>query len=170
MLTLDHKKIHDYIVKKDALVSEGQKNEQKIEKLEKSIKIYEDKERAITSKVDVKELEAKGNALNDECQKKFEELQKTIKEIENLRLAAIPKNIKDAHLALMKECEELERERNKIFLKVQKVKDLVTPLIKKEVKPLLKEYDDIETAKTRDGLVKISTFNHLDEFKAKFRK
>lgn len=170
MLKLDHKKIHDFIVTKDALVNDGRKISQKIDDADKKIAEFEVKERAITSKVEVKDLEAKGNALNDECQKKFEELQKIVKEIETTRLAAIPKDMKDAHVALMKEREELERDRNKIFLKVQKIKDKLVPLIQKEVKPLLKEYDDIETAKTKDGMVIISTFNHLQEFKNKFRK
>lgn len=170
MLKLDNKKIHDFIVTKDALVNDGRKISQKIDDADKKIAEFEVKERAITSKVEVKELEAKGNALNDECQKKFEELQKIVKEIEEVRLSAIPKDMKDAHVALMKEREQLERDRNKIFLKVQKIKDKLVPLIQKEVKPLLKEYDDIETAKTRDGMVIISTFNHLQEFKNKFRK
>jgi len=115
-------------------------------------------------------LKAKGDRLNDECQKKFEELQDVIKQIEDIRLAAIPAEMRDAHMALMKKRESLERDRNKIFLKVQKIKDLVVPIIQKEVKPLLQEYDDIETAKTKDGKVVIETFNHLADFKKKFKK
>ena len=89
--------------------------------------------------------------------------------IEQQKLDAIPKDIKTAHQALMKEREELERERNKIALKVQKIKDRVVPLIQKEVKPLLKEYEDIDTAKTKDGKVTINTFNHLNDWIRAFK-
>lgn len=169
MITLENKKIHDFIVEKDKLVNEGRKISQSIEDVEKKISEFETKEREITSKIEVKELKEKGDALNDECQKKFEELQKIIKQIEEVRLSHIPKEMKDAHMALMTEREKLERERNKLFLKVQKIKDRVTPLIQKVVKPLLKQYDDIETAKTKNGKVVISTFNRLEDFKKKFK-
>jgi predicted nucleic acid-binding Zn-ribbon protein len=170
MITLENKKIHDLIVEKDRLVEEGRAASRALEDLQKKITGYENKERAITSKVKVKDLEERGNVLNDECQKKFEELQKIIEQIEKKRLEAIPKDIKDEHMALLKEREKMERDLNKIALKVQKVKDRVVPLIQKEVTPLLKEYDDIETAKTKDGKVLIATFNHVDDFKSKFKK
>jgi len=169
MITLENKRVHDYIVDKDKWVSQGMEVSKKLEKVEKEIADFEKKEKAITAKIEVKDLKERGDKLNDECQKKFEELQSVIKQIEEIKLKGIPKDIKEAHLAKMKEREQLERERNKIFMKVQKIKDRVIPIIQKEVKPLLKEYDDIETAKTKDGKVILKTFNHLEEFKAKFK-
>ena len=168
-MTLDNKKIHDLIVEKDLLVTEGRKISGILDQIEKDILKIQEQERKITAKVKVDALQKKGNALNDECQKKFEELQRVIAEIEEIRLDAIPKEIKDKHMEMMKEREKCERDRNKIFLKVQKIKDKVIPLIQKHVKPLLNPYDDIETAKTKDGKVIINTFNHLEEFKAKFK-
>jgi predicted nucleic acid-binding Zn-ribbon protein len=169
MITLDNRKVHDFIVAKDRLVDEGRKISQQLDGLQKKIEVFEKKERDITAKADVKELKKRGDALNDECQKKFAELEKVVQEMKEARLATIPKEMKDEHLVLLKERENLERERNKIFLKVQKIKDRIVPIIQKEVKPLLKEYDDIETAKTKDGKVVINTFNHLEDFKRKFR-
>ncbi len=79
--------------------------------------------------------------------------------------------MKNDHLEVLKQKEKLERERNKVALKVQKIKDKVVPIIQKEVRPLLKdEYDDIETAKLKDGKIVIETFNHIEDFKKKFRK
>jgi hypothetical protein len=79
--------------------------------------------------------------------------------------------MKDEHMQLFKDKEKLERDRNKIALKVQKIKDKVIPIIQKEVKPLLlQEYDDIETAKVKDGVVVINTFNHLEDWKAAFKR
>jgi hypothetical protein len=71
----------------------------------------------------------------------------------------------------MTEREKLERERNKIALKVQKIKDKIIPLIRKEVKPLLKDpFDDIETAQIKEDKVVVDTFNHIEEFKKKFKQ
>lgn len=170
MIEIDNKKIHDLIVDKDALVDAGRAVSKKLDELEKQITDFEKKERAITSKVRVVDLEKKGNEINDTCAKMFEELNKILGEIEQKRLEAIPKEMKDAHYALLAEREKLERERNKLALKVQKVKDKVVPLIQKHVKPLLEKYDDIETAKTKDGKVIINTFNYLEDFKSKFNR
>lgn len=171
LITLDNKRVHDYIVQKDLLVTEGRRISQDIETLEVKIKRFEDKEKVITGKVTPpKELTDKGDALTVEINKLGEELTKIADEITRSKLAAIPKEMKDGHMALLKEKEVKERDRNKIALKVQKIKDKLVPIVQKEVKPmLLDKYDDIETAKTKNGKVVISTFNHLEDFKKKFR-
>jgi seryl-tRNA synthetase len=170
MLTLNNKKLHDLIVLKDTLVYDGRKISQEMDKLEVKIKDYEDQEKKITANTKPpKELEEQGNKLAKEIETIAKELEKIAKEIEASKLAAIPEAIKKEHQDLMKQSEALERDRNKVALKVQKIKDKVVPLIQKEVKPLLKEYDDIETAKVKDGKVVIATFNHLEDFKKKFR-
>lgn len=169
-MIIDNRKIHDYIVEKDRLVGEGRKNEDEIQTLEKKIKVYEDKEKAITGKIKPDEqLKKEGDGLVLQLEKIMKRLEELGKMIEDKKLEAIPKQMKEEHQALMKEREEKERKRNKIALKVQKIKDMVVPLIQKHVKPLLKEYDDIETAKTKDGKVVIDTFNHLEDFKRAFK-
>ena len=91
--------------------------------------------------------------------------------IEKHKLDAVPKELKDKHFTLMAKKEKLERDRNKIFLKVQKIKDRLIPLVQKLVRPLLKEkYDDVETAKAINDKVYINTFNHLEDWKKKFGK
>ncbi len=112
---------------------------------------------------------AEGDLLAKGIEKTMKRLEELGQLIEKQKLDAIPEDMKLAHKAKMKEREVLERERNKIALKVQKIKDRVVPLIQKEVKPLLKEYDDIETAKTKNGKVIINTFNHLDDWKRMFK-
>jgi predicted nucleic acid-binding Zn-ribbon protein len=169
MLELKSKRIHDLIIDKDALVSAGRQISRDIEDLEKKIKVFEEKEKAITAKIiPPKELTDKGDELVKQITSLHTELTKIADSINQSKLEAIPKEMVEAHKALLKEKEKLERERNKIALKVQKVKDKVVPIIQREVKPLLAEYDDIETAKTKDGKVVIATFNHLDEFKKRF--
>lgn len=172
MITLDNPRLVKLISEKDALVSEGRKMSRDIESIELKIKRFESKEKLITGKVrPSKEIEERGNKLTEEINAKMKELEKLGKEIEEEKLKAVPEDMKNEHFDLMKQKEKLERERNKIALKVQKVKDKVVPLIQKEAKSFLKdEYDDIETAKIKDGKLVITTFNHIDDFKARFRK
>lgn len=171
MITLDNKRIHDYIFDKDTLVDEGRKISGKIDTLDIKIKEYEEKEKKITGKVKPsKELIEKGDTIVKQIQQLEKDLQPIIKKINDDKLSAIPKDMKEKHTKAMKDKEELERERNKIALKVQKIKDKLIPLIQKEVKPLLAtKYDDISTAKTKNGKVVITTFNHLEEFTSKFK-
>ena len=171
MITLDSKRIHDYIVDKDKLVSEGRNISSQIETLEKKIEEFEKKEKEITAKAKPpEELVTEGDKLADGISKTMKRLEEIGNQIEQAKLEAIPKEMKDKHLELIKEREDLERARNKVALKVQKIKDKVVPLIQKEVKPLLKEYDDIETAKVKDGKVVINTFNHLNDWIRNFKQ
>lgn len=171
MITLENHRLHDLIVLKDELVNSGRKISQQIEDIERKAKVFEEKEKKITAKiVPPKELTDKGDALVKQITKLNIELTEIADGINKSKLDAVPKEMKDEHLQLLKDKEVLERDRNKIALKVQKIKDKVIPIIQKEVKPLLGEYDDIETAKTKDGKVVISTFNHLETFKSKFKR
>jgi DNA repair ATPase RecN len=172
MLILENKKLHDYIEAKDKLVMEGRGISRQIEMLDIKVKRFEEKEKRITEKAKpAKELTDRGDAIVKELKKLDDELDKLVKKIQEDKLSAIPKDLETDHKAVMADREKLERERNKIALKVQKIKDKIIPLVRLEVKPLLQDpYDDIETAQIKDGKVVISTFNHIDEFKKRFKK
>ncbi len=170
-LIVDNKRIHDLIVDKDVLVQEGRKISQDIEDVEKQVKVFENKEKKITAKVvPPKELTDRGDEVAKQMEKLGDELNEIATKINNSKLDSIPKEMKEEHMALLKAKEKMERERNKVALKVQKIKDKVVPIIQKVVKPLLEEYDDIETAKIKDGKVIITTFNYLEDWKRKFRR
>lgn len=170
-IILENKKLYDLIVAKDSIVDEGRKISQKIEVIEKKVKVFEDKEKEITGKiVPPKELTDRGDVIVKEINRLDKELMPLIKAINDAKLEAVPIKIRDEHLQLLKDKEVLERDRNKLALKVQKIKDKLIPLIQKTVKPLLEDkYDDIETAKTKDGKVVISTYNRLEEWKQNFK-
>lgn len=169
MIEINSKRLHDLICDKDALVSTGRQISRNIEDIERKIKVFEEKEKAITGKViPPKELTDKGDALVKQITGLNIELTKIADSINKSKMDAIPKDMLEDHKALLKDKEKLERERNKVALKVQKIKDKVVPIVQREVKPMLEDYDDIETAKVKDGKVVISTFNHLEDFKKKF--
>jgi seryl-tRNA synthetase len=163
-------KIIKLLTDKDALVKLGRDTSKKLEKLEYKIKILEDKEKAITAKVEPSELGDKAELLKKEINDKIKEFEKIASDIVKEKLAAIPKDIEEKHKQLLKDKEQLERDRNKIALKVQKIKDKVVPMIKKEVLPHLAEFEDLESAEIKNGVCEVKKFSHLEEFKAQFKK
>jgi hypothetical protein len=170
MIELEHKKLRDLILLKDEIVTEGRKLTGEIEKVEREVRVFEEKEKKITGKVEPNaDLKAEGDELVIVFEKTLKRLEYIGKAIEKEKLRAIPEDMKLAHKALLKKIEELERERNKKALKVQKIKDRIIPLVQAEVKPLLKEYDDIETAQVKGDKVVITTFNHLNDWMRKFK-
>ena len=172
MITLDHPRLVKLLEEKDLLVSEGRKITRDIENVEMKVKKYENEEKSITAKIKPDPtIEERGNRLVNEINERTRELEKLGKEIEQKKLEAVPEEIKKSHLSLLDQKEKLERDRNKIALKIQKIKDKVIPIIQKECKDkLINEFDDIETAKVKGGKIVITTFNHLEDWKAKFRK
>ena len=169
-MKITNNKLVKLLKDKDELVKVGRNTSKQIEKLDAKIKICEDKERGITEKVEPKELGDKTDKLQAEIQAKIKQFEKLAKEIMETKLKAIPASLEKEHKDLLAEKEKLERERNKIALKVQKIKDKAVPIIKKEVAPLLKEYEDIESAEVKGDAVVIKVFSHLEEFKARFNK
>lgn len=171
VITLENKKIHDFIVEKNVMVEGGRKISREIEALDIKIKRFEEKEKKITAAViPPKELTDKGDALVKEVEKMHLELTKIANEINQSKLAAIPEDMKNEHMQLLKDKESKERERNKVALKVQKMKDKIVPYIQKTVKPMLAEYEDISTAEVENGKIVIATFNYLEDFKKRFRR
>jgi hypothetical protein len=172
MIEFKHTKLAKYILDKNVLLMEGKKIVEDMEKVQKRIDVLEKREKIITAKVKPSaEIEARGQSLVNEINAKTKELEKLGQEIEKQKLSAIPEDIEKEHKALLKEREEKEREIVKLGHKIEKIKSRMIPIIQKEVKPLLKtEFDDINTAEVDGDMVKITTFNHLEDFKKRFNR
>lgn len=164
-------KIVKYVEEKDNLVQQGRQISTDLEKLEAQIKVLEDKEKAITLERTDKELEAKMKEIKDTVDPLVKEFEKLSHKLYEYKMAGIPKEMKDEHLALLKEKQDKQREINKVALKVDKIKNRVVPLIKKEAgKEMTGEYEDLETATLKDGVVVVQTFSHLENWKVSFKK
>jgi len=171
MIIISNKKLREYLEEKDILVTKGRKISIELEGIEVELEKMRTEQRKYTNECNPKELMEKGDALQNKINAEIEELEKIGNEIQQIKLAAIPPEKKKAFedLKTIKEGKEIER--NKIALKVQKIKDRAIPIIQKEVRPLLKdEYDDIETANIKGGKIVVDTFNHLQDWKNKFRQ
>lgn len=170
MITIKDKKLVEMIEQKNVLVLEGRKISYEMEKLEKEIEQCEEMEKKITATVKPKELGEKAEKMKAEIDAMIKEFEKVANEITKTKLDGIPKDLADKHRTLMAKRETRERERNKIALKIQKIKDRMVPKIAAIVKPQLKEYEDIETAEVKDGVVVVNTFSHLESWKEAFNK
>lgn len=165
-------RIYSFMADKEVLIKKGRTISADIEKVEEKIQKQNDIERNYTNQEtdEIKEMVVKGNAIQKEIEDKIDELEKMGKAIMAAKLALIPKDETKKHFDLRAAKEELERERNKIFLKVQKIKDKLVPLIRKLVIPHLEQYEDIETGRLVGEKIVITVFSHLEEWKAKFAK
>jgi predicted nucleic acid-binding Zn-ribbon protein len=169
-MQITNKKIVSLLKEKDELVKSGREVSKQIEKLEHLIKVCEDKEKAITAKIQPKELGDEAEKLKADINKLIKEFERVAEKITKTKLDGIPKDLEKKHKDYLEEKEKLERERNKIALKVQKIKDKVVPMIKKEVEPHLAEFEDLESAELKKDVVKVGIFSHLEEFKRKFKE
>ena len=170
MIKIEDKKLAKYLTDKDKLVSEGIAVSVELEKIEKKIEKCEAQEKKLTAKVQPKELGEKAEKLKKEINDKLREFEKVAGEITKEKLAGIPKKLEKEHKDLLKLKEQKEKERNKIALKVQKIKDRAIPIIQKVVAPQLKEFEDIQTATVKNGVVKVKVYSRLEEWKESFRK
>jgi len=170
-VVIDNPQFVTWLKDKDVLVKKGRAISIEIEEIEKKVQEYIEKEKALTEKVIPQSLIDEGNALRDKINvdiKKLEEIGNAIREE---KLKAIPKEMEAEHLALTSEREKLEQERNKIALKVQKIKDRLIPKIHKEMLKHLGEFEDLMSAElTKDkSKVVIKKFSHLQEWKRQYK-
>jgi uncharacterized protein YoxC len=169
-LKIDNPKIVEYLKEKDLIVRQGRKISAQIEKVDREISEHDELEKKITSEINPEELIDKGNALQREINAKVKELEALADQVAKAKMDGIPKEVMEKHYALRITKDKLEKERNKLALKVQKIKDRVVPMIKTLVKPMLAEYEDMETAKVVGKQVHVKVFSHLKEWKKNFSK
>lgn len=169
-IKIEDKRVLKYLEEKDELVKAGRRISDEITRIETKITDCETKEKKITEKHQPKELGEKAEALKAQINELVKEFEKVCSAITIEKLAEIPKDLEKTHRDLMKVKEQKEQERNKIALKVQKIKDRMVPIIKKHVTPHLEQYEDIQTAEIKKGEVVVSVYNALDEWKEAHRK
>jgi len=169
-IQIDNPKIATMVKEKDELVKSGIAISKDIEKLEIKIEKQNNIEREFTNKVtpEIQKLIDEGDALEKELQERMTVMEKLGDEIMNQKLALIPKEHLDMHYKLRADKEKLERDRNKIGLKIQKYKDKLVPALRKILPDLLTEYEDTETVQVKNGKLSITIFSHLEEWKEKF--
>lgn len=163
-------KLRLLLLEKDEFVKKGRSVSNDIEKLDKKIEDAKTRQREYTNNCNPEDLIAKGNAIEKQVNDLLKVLETIGNEVQATKIAAIPAKEIKQYETLKAEREEKERERNKLALKVQKIKDKAIPMIQKAVQPSLGEYEDMESAQIKGEKIIVTTFSHLEEWKKAFKK
>jgi len=175
VITLTHPKLIKLEEEKGQLIQEGREVSKQIEDIELEMGKIDIRLQTEESKIDIKDLKAKGDGLVKEMEVLIKGYTDKVKDVEK----AIYERMKEKtspelrlkHESLTKEKEELEIERNKKALKAQKLKDRIIPLARRLMKPLLEnDYEDYNDIKLENGVMVGTIFSHLDEFDKRYKE
>ena len=71
---------------------------------------------------------------------------------------------------ISRQIEKLETERNKIGLKVQKIKDDIVLPFAREIKKDLGKYEDLQTLNLVNGKIVVNVFDYIEQYKEELDK
>jgi len=170
-ITIDNEKLKKLITEKSELVNEGRSISIEIEKLEKDMEELNVQIAQIEKTVNIEEFHEEERKISEEVNKAIERMKAIQQEIYNKIKDFVPKEMGDEYDELKKKKEALEEKRNKIALKAQKFNDKIIPLGRKVMKPFLEDaFDDYDSIRLDNGEIVCTIFNHLEDFKANFKK
>ena len=171
VITLENEKMKTLLTEKSNLVVSGRAVSVDIEKIEAEMQEIDDKMKEIEKTVDISEFIEREKEISAKVDVAIKEMEQVQNEIRDKMLANIPSDLGDKYDELKNKKEALENDRNKIALKVQKYNDKIIPMGRKLMKPYLEDiYDDYDTISLEDGKIVASIFNHVNDFKANFKK
>lgn len=166
IVTVSHPKLKDLLSKKTALVLEGREISLDIEDIEKGNEVIDKQIQELESKVDLKEFQDLAAESTKQMQILLDEANKIQESIYAKLKAEIPPDLGIKYDKNKKLIEELENKRNKIGLKIQKLKDLIIPITQKIAKPLLEdEFEDLGDVRIENGEVVVEIISHLENWK-----
>lgn len=171
VITLENEKLSKLLAEKSELVTTGRAMSEDIEKLEAEMQEIDNEMKKIEKTVDISSFKTREQEITSKVEVAIKEMEQIQSEIKELMVAAIPGELGSRYETLKEEKDKKENERNKIALKVQKYNDKIIPQGRKLMKPYLEDnYDDYDTISLVDGKIVASIFNHIEDFKANFKK
>ena len=121
--------------------------------------------------VDLSEFQEKQLEITNAVEGYIEQMKTVQKEMFSKLKDSVDSGLYKKYDILKEQKEKLEESRNKVALKAQKYNDKIIPLGRKLMEEYLEnEYDDYDSIKIEDGEIVCTIFNHLDDFKKKFKK
>jgi hypothetical protein len=170
-IIIQNKKLKDLLEKKTEAVISGREISEEIEQKEMEMKKIDEEIQGIEKSVDLKDLENKAKAVTDKMNAVYAEMQAVEKEIFARLKSKVPPDLGVSYDEKKRVKEQWEQERNRMGLKIEKIKDLLIPLIKKQAKPLLNsEFEDVIDARLENGEVIFEIVDYIDQFKEAKRK
>ncbi|MHA1304652.1 MAG: hypothetical protein ACTSPI_13220 [Candidatus Heimdallarchaeaceae archaeon] len=71
---------------------------------------------------------------------------------------------------ISRQIEQLEKDRNKLALQVQKIKDKIIPFARRIKKEHLSKYEDIQSLELKGDDIIITTFDYIEEYRKQLDK
>ena len=171
IIKIDNPKLKKLIIDKADLVTAVRSKSEEVEKLENQMHEVDLKIQAYEKTVDISDLKDRGDKIAKRMDTCLMELKAVEADIYARMKKDAPQELYTEYESLKKQKEDMETERNKIALKVQKHKDKIIPMAQKIMKPLLEnEFEDYAGIDVIEGELEATIFNHLDDFKEKFLK
>lgn len=164
---IEDPKLKELLQKKTDLVIEGREISQDIEDITNGNVIIDKQIQELEAKVDLKEFQEEAAESTKKMQALIDEANEIQNKIYAKLKAEIPPELGEKYDKNKKLIDELENQRNKIGLKIQKIKDRIIPMTQKIAKPLLEdEFEDFSDVRIENGEVIIEIFSHLEDWKA----
>lgn len=164
--TIDSPKLKDLLDKKTELVLEGREITNDIEEIEQGNTIIDKQIQELESKVDLTEFKKEAEESTKKMQALLDEANAIQDKIYAKLKGEIPPDLGIKYGKNKDLISELEKKRNKIGLKIQKIKDMIIPIAQKIAKPLLRdEFEDFGDVRVENGEVIVEIFSHLENWK-----
>lgn len=165
-ITIDNPKLKTLLEKKTELVLEGREIsaeiDEKAQQMENIDKAIQEKEKT----ANIAELDPIIADINKRMEGLMAEMDSVKQEIFKRCKAVVPPNMAIDYEQAKSDKEGLENKRNKVGLKIQKLKDRIIPMVQKEVKPLLTDdFEDLGDVRVENGEVVIDIISHLEAWK-----
>lgn len=170
-VVLENAKLKDLLTQKNDLIIQGREKSEEIELVEKEMAAIEAEIVALEQAVDTADIDAEAKAITEVMNATLEQMRQCKAKLSERLKEKISPDVIALHATAKKKKEALEKERNKIGLKVQKLQDKVVPLAQAEMKPHLQDkYEDFDTIRIENGEVVASIFNHMTLFVDAYEK
>lgn len=164
--TIDNPKLKELLEKKTDLVLEGREVSLEIEEKEAKMDEIDKAIQEVEKTANIKELDPLVEDITNRMNKLMEEMEVVKKELYERCRKVVPVNMTLDYEQAKLDKEELENKRNKIGLKIQKIKDRIIPMTQKIAKPLLEdEFEDFGDLRIENNQVIIEIISHLEAWK-----
>lgn len=167
---LEHPKLRKLLEEKNRMVLEGRELSVDIEQLDEEMRLIDEAIQKEEGKAEVSDLKVKANQLADQMKELVNQMEDIRKTLYSRAREKVDKSLINDYESKKKLKETKEEERRKIALRVQKWNDRIIPLSRRLMKPALKdEFEDYYSLVMENDKITGTIFNHLEEFKTRFR-
>lgn len=170
-VTLESDKLKALLQEKTDLVLHGRELSQQIEDCERDMAAIDAEIQEHEKVVDVEDIRLKMKEVTEAMHAVMTQMEVLKGELRDRLKAKVPETFYEQYEALEVKKKQLEGDRNKLALKVQKKNDKIIPMGRKLMAPYIQdEYEDYDTLRLEGGQIIATIFSHMQSFIEHFKK